>query len=256
MLRFTNSIILSNIIGHKIIFEKEVDSTNSWIKKNSNDFSNKNGLIIWADTQTNGRGQGSNRWESEKGKNLTFSFIIEPNKLEVMSQFLVSKFVSIAIAKFVSNYTKNVSIKWPNDIYVGDNKIAGVLIENTISGQYIFQSIIGIGLNVNQEIFSENIPNPISLKQLTNQEIKLDDSLNRLCKELDLCFKLLENKQYKKLDAAYHKQLYRLNQNSKFKIEENIVEAKIKGVDEFGCLMLEYDNKIEAFQHHEVKMII
>ncbi|HBF88514.1 MAG TPA: biotin--[acetyl-CoA-carboxylase] ligase [Bacteroidales bacterium] len=245
-----------NIIGRKIIFEEKVDSTNRWIRENLSGKSEHNGSLVWAAEQTKGRGQGKNCWESEKSKNLTFSFIIFPQKLEVVKQFEISKIISVAICNYLSSYSEDVKIKWPNDIYIGDKKIAGILIENTLFDKYIHESIVGIGININQEYFSDSLPNPISLKQYTKNEHNLKKILADLIAEFNVQLEMLNKQNYELIDYAYHKQMYKLNETAKFKSEKQTFDAKIKGVDDIGCLILEFNNKRVAFQHHEVKMLV
>ena len=128
-------------------------------------------LCVVAEYQTAGKGCGSNSWESERGKNLTFSMLIHPEALPANAQFHITEVVSVALCETLELYiNKKVEIKWPNDIYVGDRKICGILIENRLQGSTIKDAIIGIGLNVNQRVFLSDAPNPVSLYQLTGQE--------------------------------------------------------------------------------------
>ncbi|WP_301748249.1 biotin--[acetyl-CoA-carboxylase] ligase [uncultured Duncaniella sp.] len=126
------------------------------------------GTAVMARVQTAGRGQRGNSWEAEPGMNITLSLLLRPEGLEPARQFIISQAVSLAIVEMLDNFigADAVSIKWPNDIYVNDSKIAGILIENVISGSAISRSIVGVGLNVNQTEFLSDAPNPVSLKQL------------------------------------------------------------------------------------------
>ena len=123
-------------------------------------------MVVWAEYQTAGRGCGTNQWESERGKNLTFSILIHPKDLPATQQFHISMAISLAICEALEQYIGDVSIKWPNDIYWRNGKIGGILIENTLKGSIIMESIIGVGLNVNQRIFKSNAPNPVSMWQI------------------------------------------------------------------------------------------
>lgn len=127
------------------------------------------GTVVMAREQTAGRGQRGNSWEAEPGANITLSMLLRPNGLHPSRQFLVSQAVSMAIVDLLDRLLPghDVSVKWPNDIYVGDRKICGILIENTITGQAIDRTIVGIGLNVNQTVFRSDAPNPVSIGQLT-----------------------------------------------------------------------------------------
>ncbi|MDE5927427.1 MAG: biotin--[acetyl-CoA-carboxylase] ligase, partial [Duncaniella sp.] len=125
------------------------------------------GTVVMAREQTAGRGQRGNSWEAEPGCNITLSLLLRPEGLHPARQFVISQAVSLAIADLVSHFVAApVSIKWPNDIYVDDRKICGILIENTITGTSIDRTIVGIGLNVNQTEFRSDAPNPVSMRQL------------------------------------------------------------------------------------------
>ena len=133
-------------------------------------------MAVWADYQTAGRGCGSNKWESERNKNLTFSMLIHPQDMPATRQFDISMAISLAICEALgqhipkAEHNGDLSIKWPNDIYWRHEKIAGILIEHTLHGSVIKDSIIGVGLNVNQRAFHSDAPNPVSLWQICNHE--------------------------------------------------------------------------------------
>jgi BirA family biotin operon repressor/biotin-[acetyl-CoA-carboxylase] ligase len=132
---------------------------------------------VVADYQTAGRGCGTNRWESERGRNLLFSLLIRPHGLSANRQFHLSMAISLAISETLGQHVGDVSIKWPNDIYWRDGKIAGILIEHTLQGALIKDSIIGVGLNVNQREFRSDAPNPVSLWQISGQETNREELL-------------------------------------------------------------------------------
>jgi BirA family biotin operon repressor/biotin-[acetyl-CoA-carboxylase] ligase len=155
---------MSNII--KI---KEIDSTNHWLKEQSNKQFLDEGTTVVAEYQTAGKGPRGNRWDSEAGKNITCSLLLYPDFLPVKQHFLLSKVVALGIKDAAEQYIRPVHIKWPNDIYYQNRKIAGILIENEITGQTIGKSIVGIGLNVNQEQFSDAAPNAVSIKQILGE---------------------------------------------------------------------------------------
>ena len=135
---------------------------------------------IRTDFQTAGRGQAGNSWESEEGKNLLFSALLRYNNIRATEQWRLSMLVAVALWEVLANYLpqEQLSIKWPNDIYFGDKKLVGILIENSLSGQYVGYSIAGIGLNINQTEWRSNAPNPISMKQITGQEYKAEELMN------------------------------------------------------------------------------
>lgn len=180
----------------KIVHIDEADSTNRWLRDDS--ASDKHGLtrtengkvsnspcqsagkVVVADYQTAGRGCGTNRWESERGKNLLFSMLIHPKDVPASRQFRLSMAVSLAICEALEELIGDVSIKWPNDIYWRDGKICGILIENTLTGAVIKDCIIGVGLNVNQRVFHSDAPNPVSLWQISGQDTDRDALLHHI----------------------------------------------------------------------------
>jgi BirA family transcriptional regulator, biotin operon repressor / biotin---[acetyl-CoA-carboxylase] ligase len=199
------------------------------------------GTVIITHSQKCGKGQQGNTWESEPGKNLTVSVILYPSMLSPEKQFYLNKFVSLAVLDFVRLHipdSMSPKIKWPNDIYVGHNKIGGILIENTIMSQSITHSIIGIGININQEKFTRNVPNPISLKSATGKDFDIDICLEELCVALNERYDQLRSGKNNILDSDYLKNIFRLDQFSKFKINNTVVSARITGISEYGKLMI------------------
>lgn len=167
---------------------------------------------VTADFQTAGKGQRGNSWESERQKNLLFSFVLYPTALEAKSQFYLSMLVSTSIVDALSDYTKGFSIKWPNDIYWKDKKLAGILIENMLEGKYIAQCIVGIGLNVNQKEFHSPAPNPISLYQITGAEINREELLKKILHRIVAGYTALESYMpdiRNAFESLYRKLLYR-----------------------------------------------
>ena len=170
-----------------VITLQSVPSTNTWTKNNAATLGHGD-IVVTAD-QTAGRGQRGNHWESEPGRNLTFSVFLHPVAIAPAQQFLISEIVSLAVASALRHnlpeaIAKNVAVKWPNDIYVGNSKIAGILIEHTISGAAIGHTVVGIGLNVNQERFISNAPNPVSMKMLSGQSHNLDTFMHEIASDI------------------------------------------------------------------------
>ena len=169
---------------HKIIHLSQTTSTNSYAKKYIEEHQAGEGTIIVAHEQTSGRGYGENTWESEPGKNLTFSLILYPVFIKAADFFRISQFVSLGLVDVLEKHlSEGISIKWPNDIYYKDDKIAGILIENSILRDKIDSSVIGVGLNVNQEVFA-HAPNPVSLKQITGKEYDLEILLEEMVRSI------------------------------------------------------------------------
>lgn len=226
----------------QVIKLAEVDSTNKFASTLSDQNSIGEGTIVVADFQTQGRGQKGKNWESHSGKNLLVSFIYFPSFLSIQDQFLLSKWVALAVQKTVAHFTKSeASIKWPNDIYIGPEKLAGLLLENSISGGKIKSCIAGIGLNVNQTEFDASL-NATSLKTITGNDFVLDDVLNYLDEQMQHFYFLLQSGKHSILDEMYLEKLYKRNVSSKFIYRDEIITAKIEMVDKSGKLILEKEN--------------
>ena len=187
--------------------------------------------MVWADYQTAGRGQGTNRWESERGKNLTFSILLHPVDLPANRQFLLSMQVSLAICEALSEHIGDLSIKWPNDIYWRNAKIAGILIENRLQGQVIRDSIVGVGLNVNQRQFQSDAPNPISLWQICEHETDREQLLKDILAALD---RLLGQE----VREQYLSMLYRRKGFHPYVDKDGAFMAELEDVEDDGHLLL------------------
>ena len=147
-----------------LIVLPETGSTNNYLSQlcNEQEAAVKEFTTVIAERQTAGKGQRGNSWESEDYRNLTFSFVLYPTFVEVRRQFLLSQFISLSIKEELDEWTEDISIKWPNDIYWHEKKICGILIENDLAGHHIGRCIAGIGVNINQEVFRSDAPNPVS----------------------------------------------------------------------------------------------
>lgn len=153
-----------------ITWLEETESTNSYIRARGDSFAH--GDIVAARVQTAGRGQRGNSWESSPGENVTMSMFLRPDGVDITEAFPISEAIAIGVVGVLDSFlpeqvSSRVRIKWPNDIYVSDSKIAGILIENSLQGRLIDRSVAGIGLNVNQQLFVSDAPNPVSMSQLT-----------------------------------------------------------------------------------------
>ena len=231
----------------KIIHIDETDSTNRWLKEQG-----EQNMIVVADYQTVGKGCGTNSWESERGKNLTFSLLIHPEGISAKEQFFISEAVSVALCETLAPYIYNkVEIKWPNDIYVGDQKICGILIENRLQGSVIKDSIIGIGLNVNQREFKSDAPNPVSLYQLTGKETDREALLSTFLQAFD---KALHNKT---TCFIYREILYRKGKDSLYKSKTTCFTARLMDVLPDGRLLLvDQEGQERTYTFKEVEFII
>jgi len=196
-------------IGAFIEHYEKVSSTNSVALLKLRDEKPAEGTVITASFQDSGRGQLGNKWESEAGKNLLMSIILYPVTVKAEDQFIISQAVSLAVFDLLKTETTDVRIKWPNDIYVKDDKIAGILIENSIMGNSISSCVAGLGLNVNQEKFFSDAPNPISLTTVTGKEHDLGAVISGLCLALNKRYQMVLKNDTSALGEDYHKALYR-----------------------------------------------
>ncbi len=231
---------------NKIRFFDELNSTNEYASQISFEPNIEEGFIVWTLNQTKGKGQKGNIWQSENAKNLTFSVILKPHKILPAKQFNLNMAVSLSLIDFLKSLLpeNNVFIKWPNDIYVEKKKIAGILIENQIIGNEIENSIIGIGLNVNQNKFPNEIPNPISLNIISLINYNLNEILLKYLPFLNNRIIQLYNIDFKKLKSDYLNCLLYFDELKQFKIKNEIINAKIIDINEYGKLVLITDNQI------------
>ena len=264
-----------------IVHIAETDSTNRWLK----DYDLTGGQppceVVVADYQTAGRGCGTNTWESERGQNLLFSMLVHPTELPLDAvaspkrlpanrQFRISMAISVAIVNTLSSYLSPLtsfpsrtrlpvafhlpplSIKWPNDIYVGDRKICGILIENQLQGSCIKDSIIGVGLNVNQLRFVSDAPNPVSLANLTGQIFDREQLLQQLLEAFDAEWADLDG-----VRSRYLPLLYRRTGFHRFRDAQSEFCAELVTVEDDGHLLLRnIDGYTHRYAFKEVQFVI
>ena len=225
------------MLSKYIIKLESVSSTNDYAREILKNEAYKSDIVyVTTNEQTKGRGQVGNIWESNKGENITCSIIIRPNMIEIADQFNISIAVSLAIASVLEEYLPGVSIKWPNDIYVRNNKICGILIENSLIGSCIESSIIGIGLNVNQTKFSASIPNPTSLAIELKNYFNIDDIFTLISNKIALYMSRLYNAESAGFKNEYLKKLYLKGEKSNFKAGSIFFEGIIEGINEYGMI--------------------
>ena len=208
--------------------------------------------VIRADFQTKGRGQIGNHWVADNGKNLLFSVILHPTHIAANNQFILSQCVSLALFRTVSLFCDDVAIKWPNDLYVGNKKIAGILIENLLSGKNIASSIIGIGLNVNQEDFVGAI-NPISFKNILRRELNIKELLCLFLERLENLYSQIPQNN-KTIQDEYLNHLYLKDRQATFKDKDGLFVGTISSVAENGQLhIIDEQGKERAYYFKEVE---
>jgi BirA family biotin operon repressor/biotin-[acetyl-CoA-carboxylase] ligase len=239
--------------GKTLVFVPECHSTNSLASDLASKKTAEGTLVITAN-QTAGRGQRGNTWSVEPGKNFTFSLVLYPKFLNVKDQFLLHQFVSLSLTDFLQNYfEQDVKIKWPNDILIRGKKICGILIENQLSGVQLTQSIIGIGLNVNQTQFE--IQTASSMAALASREFDLSIELEKLMSALENRYLQLKQGKTEGLQREYLERMYWRNELHFFSAKEEKFEGKIIGTNEMGRLQIEVDKTIRTFDLKEVSYL-
>ncbi len=230
-----------------IIHIDETGSTNRWLREHAD---TERDQLLWTDYQTAGRGCGSSTWESERGKNLLFSLLIHPQGLKANAQFSISMAISVAIVKTLSSLLSPLSsltIKWPNDIYWKDYKLGGILIENQLAGAFVRDSIIGVGLNVNQTQFLSDALNPVSLCQITGREYNREALLHSVAERFTL-----------DIDAEdYRLLLYRRRGFHAYRDADGDFEAELITVEDDGHLLLrDRNDRQRRYAFKEVQFTI
>lgn len=248
---------MDQIIGNLIVRLDEVDSTNNYANRQIRERSVSEGTVFLAYDQTAGRGQQKNSWESAPGENLVFSIVLAPEFLEIRDQFMLSKVVTLGIYSALNKYVVELKIKWPNDIYAGNKKLGGILIENSIMNGLLRNSIVGIGINVNQEVFYSNAPNPVSLKMLTKEHFDCDSVLNEILSGVDRYYKLLQNEEFAIVNREFESVLFRINQMHSYRTDNEVFQGEILGVNEIGQLIIrKADGQVLEFHFKEVEFLI
>ena len=246
------------------MYIEQTNSTNDWLKLHPDCDA------VWTTWQTAGRGQAGNSWESEQGKNVLMSLRLRQPQVSVAQQFRLTMAVSMAIQQVVAHRLPQhtVTVKWPNDIYVDDKKICGVLIETTIADGQLSEAIVGIGLNVNQTIWNNGAPNPVSIKSLTQSDSDLTAIYNELCEALHHSLSWLTQPEV--LKQNYLSKLYRYEQKALYaprevnltpsrilqSTPENAFEATIVDVTEQGELVLQTINGKQTYHFKQIQFVL
>lgn len=215
------------------------------------------GTVIITDNQTAGRGQRGNIWEARTGENLTFSLILKPNFLKASDQFQLNVAVSMGVFDFLCEFIdESLSVKWSNDIYYGNKKMGGILIENSLQGYQIGHSIIGIGLNINQLEF-DNL-RATSLRNITQNPLKYDlsEMLKKLLENVEKNYLKIKNNEYESLKIKYLANLFRFQEYHHYRSNGHQFLGQIVGIDETGKLGIETDGNVLYFDFKEVEFVI
>lgn len=224
----------------------------------------REGDVVWAEFQTAGRGQRGHVWHSKRGENLTFSVVLEPTFLPITEQFSVSEVVALSLVDMLAEYGIEARIKWTNDIYVGDKKLVGILIEHSLAPTTLRRTIVGIGININQTEFDASLPNPVSMAQLLGREFDAEEVLHRFLKHLQRNYATLREMQNAEckiknsIHQRYNKLLYRLEEYHTYALPSGErFRAKILDTAPNGALRLEDENgKAKDYLFKEVEFVI
>jgi BirA family biotin operon repressor/biotin-[acetyl-CoA-carboxylase] ligase len=231
------------------------DSTNAHLKRMVEKEGLSDGTVLWAETQTHGRGQPGTQWESEAGKNLTFSILKSFSALQARDHFAINMLVSSSISALLSEVgVPKVSVKWPNDILSGGHKICGILPENVLQGTRIIRSVIGIGLNVNQTNFP-NFPRASSMKSVCGRAFELETLLLSLIAALQTRFNAENALDYTLERNTYESMMFLKDKTATFSTGAALFPGIIRGVDREGRLRLETEAEgIQSFGFKTIQM--
>lgn len=235
------------------IFVEETNSTNDLLRVKLKESNLPELQVAYTDFQMAGRGQTGNSWESEKGKNLLFSVLFYPQHIALEQHFIMSELIAVSVAEVLNEITPGFQVKWPNDIYFGEKKIAGILIENTFQGNSIKTMVAGIGININQKTFKSNAPNPVSLFQITGKVFERQLILDKI---IDKMADYYQTADLETIRTKYFSLLYRKNGFHLYQTDSHIFSARIKNIYPDGKLELETEKgEMLGFYFKEVEFL-
>ena len=243
-------------IGDLIIELTEIDSTNNYAMRLINEGMAEHGMVIRADFQTHGKGQHGNLWMAEESKNLLISVILDTQGIAIESQFLLNVAACLSVTELLTQVYafQDVSIKWPNDIYAGKQKIAGILIENQIRGAQWSHAVVGIGLNVNQMNFND-LNRATSMALCSGKRFKLNQVLKHFIKKLNHYFvSILSNDE--KLLVQYNQQLLFMGTEINYRKNFEYFKGVLQEVTEQGLIQIMTEKKLKSFIHKEIELIL
>jgi len=244
----------TRFVGQQLVFLPKCASTNTVAQELLNKNEATEGCVILTENQTAGRGQRGNSWEATAGQNLTFSVIFKPVFLAAADQFYLNMAVSLGVSDFLKRYLPSgVLLKWPNDLYFRENKLGGILIENSISGTNIQSSVVGIGLNINQAVFDNAAAT--SFKLITSQTYSLARLIESLLQSLEKRYLELQKNSRAEMQQEYWNQLLGFGEYRLFEVAEKIIQGKIVGTDDYGRLLLETEKGMQVFDLKEIRFL-
>ena len=237
----------------RIVWVPETVSTNSLLRAMADEEILPEGSVVVADFQTAGRGQMGNSWESEAGKNLSFSVVVYPSFLPANRPFLISQITSLSVRETLGEYMGDVTVKWPNDIYWRDKKICGMLIENDLTGHHVARSILGIGININQTVFRGGAPNPVSLAHILRREVNREEVLHGFLAHFYAYYARLRAGEVAGIRRLYKEALYRKEGFHPYRDAKGVFEARIADIEPTGHLLLALrDESLRRYAFKEV----
>lgn len=234
--------MLTGFIGRNLIFLPNVDSTNSYAMQLLKNVKPKEGTVVYAGTQTQGRGQRTKVWDSEPGRNITMSVILFPSFLELKNQRYLYQMAALAcydtIAAILDKGQFDIKIKWPNDILVNSKKLCGILIENNLIENKLLSSVVGIGINVNQKQFEQQ-PNASSLSLLSGRDFEPNAVMTKVCNALAKYYALLKEGKTEQIQHLYQNLLFGMDEWREFSVNGKTTMLKVNGTGPTGLLLLE-----------------
>lgn len=240
----------------RIINLEQTDSTNNFLSCYP-DGGDDEIVVATARYQTAGRGQGTSSWESEDGKNLLFSILVWPKGVSADRQFILSMAGALALKEALDAYAEGISLKWPNDVYWHDSKLSGTLIETVLSGKSVRRCIFGTGININQEVFRSDAPNPVSLRNITGNGHSTEKVLQKVMAAFEKYYQMIISGQHDKIIRAYHAALYRRVGMHRYRDCGGEFSATIEGVAPDGHLSLrDNDGLLRRYAFKEVAFVI
>lgn len=241
-------------LGKKIIYLPSCHSTNDIAAELVRNKLFSEGVVVITDEQTAGRGQRGTQWVTSKGENFTLSLVLTPTFLAIHEQFLLSQAVALGVAKYFSLYTDKVLLKWPNDLYINNFKVGGILIESSIQGARITHSVVGIGLNINQTQFSA--PRATSLALAVGGKFTLTRELPTLLQMIEATYLRLRNGHHEPIRKEYLANLLGYQQKRRFRAADRVFEGAIRDVTPAGQLrILDTDGTMQEFGMKEVEWV-
>lgn len=245
--------------GKNHLHFETIDSTNTFAQNLLSKSSPMDGTVISADFQTHGKGQFDRKWLSNAGENLSFSIILYPAFLLPTEQFFLSMMVAASVSEAIDHLTGlKTQIKWPNDIYLGHFKLAGILIVNQMMGMKWSAAVVGIGINVNQLVFDPLLPNPTSLALETHKSFDLTKVLQSLLIKMEADYnQILKARDFTRVSSLYQQKMLGWRREVKFqKINETTIQSgTILGIDELGKLLIGQNSEVTGFVNGEIKLI-